>query len=148
HVQGFPHISGGAEGEPQPLKAAFQLDGYASKVGAGIRIGVLDTRLLAHPALAGRYGATAHALLRPASPMDELAGHATFIAGLILKRAPGAWLDVRAILSEDQAWSTSWQVARAMADFAGSGVDVLNVSFGCFTDDNQPPLVLRRAVER
>jgi membrane-anchored mycosin MYCP len=30
--------------------------------------------------------------------------------------------------------------------FIGSGVDILNLSFGCYTDDGEPPLVLARAV--
>ena len=33
-----------------------------------------------------------------------------------------------------------------MAGFIGSGVDILNLSFGCFTDDGEPPLVLARVV--
>jgi membrane-anchored mycosin MYCP len=35
-----------------------------------------------------------------------------------------------------------------MMEFVRAEVDILNLSFGCFTDDRQPPLVLSRAVER
>lgn len=147
-VQGFPHISGGAAGEPRPVEEAFELRGDASRAGEGVRVGILDTRLVAHPALCGRYSFEPGSLLGPDDPTDELSGHATFVAGLILRRAPAAWLDVRHVLTDDRASSTSWQVARKMMEFADSGVHVLNLSFGCFTDDNMPPLVLARAVER
>jgi subtilisin family serine protease len=33
-----------------------------------------------------------------------------------------------------------------MAEFADTSVDILNLSFGCYTDDGQPPLVLAKAV--
>jgi hypothetical protein len=44
------------------------------------------------------------------------------------------------------ALGKTWDVAKIMADFVGTGVDILNLSFGCYTDDGQPPLVLAQAV--
>jgi hypothetical protein len=114
-----------------------------------VRVGVLDTRLYPNEWLAGGYVAAASELLQvPAagsSPLPASAGHATFIAGLILRRAPGAELVIRPALNE-KAVGRAWDVARDMASFIGSGVDVLNLSFGCYTDDGEPPLVLARAV--
>ena len=94
--------------------------------------------------------AAAHDLLQvPAagsSPRPATAGHATFIAGLILRRAPGAELVIRPVLLNEKAFARAWDVAKDMAGFIGSGVDILNLSFGCYTDDGEPPLVLARAV--
>ncbi len=110
---------------------------------------MLDTRLYPNEWLAGGYVAAAHDLLQvPAagsSPRPASAGHATFIAGLILRRAPGAEVVIRPVLNE-QAVGKAWDVAKEMTGFIGSGVDILNLSFGCFTDDGEPPLVLARAV--
>ena len=103
---------------------------------------MLDTRLYPNEWLAGGYVAAAHDLLQVpvagSSPRPASAGHATFIAGLILRSAPGAEVVIRPVLNE-QAVGKAWDVARNMAAFVGSGVDILNLSFGCFTDDGEPP---------
>ena len=67
----------------------------------------------------------------------SLDGHATFVAGLILRQAPGARLVVRPVLGP-RALGKAWGVAKIMADFVGPGVEVLNLSFGCYTDDGLP----------
>jgi membrane-anchored mycosin MYCP len=172
-VRGLPYIGGGGEGNPHfggfgdpgtspgvngetiavtPSPSA-QPPGWpprrAAEPGQGVRVGVLDTRLYPDAWLAGGYVAAAKDMLPvPAagdSPFPASAGHATFIAGLILRRAPGAELVIRPVLNE-KAVGRAWDVAKHMADFIGSGVDILNLSFGCYTDDGEPPLVLERAV--
>jgi subtilisin family serine protease len=72
--------------------------------------------------------------------------HATFIAGVILAEAPNADLIVGHVLNAYNICGSSWDVATRMAEFAGAGVSVLNISFGAATHDDKPPLVLRRAV--
>ena len=120
-----------------------------------VRVGILDTRLFEHSDLTGRYlasfgtlvtGAQAAAAAYTPQVHANLA-HATFIAGVILQRAPDADLDIRRGLDEDAAASNSWDVAVKMAEFADSGLAVLNISFGAITVDDEPPLVLTRAVE-
>jgi len=66
---------------------------------------------------------------------------------VILQRAPNADLDIRHGLDEDAATSSSWEVAVKMAEFADAGLAVLNISFGAITKNDEPPLVLTRAVE-
>lgn len=173
-VRGFPYLGGGGQGDPSfggrgdprsssganggtsagapgPSAAPLRWPRRAARPGQGVRVGVLDTRLYPNGWLAGGYDAAAHDLLQvPAAgsrprPRPASAGHATFVAGLILHRAPGAELVIRRVLNEN-ALGRAWDVAREMADFIGSGVDILNLSFGCFTDDGEPPLVLARAV--
>jgi hypothetical protein len=170
-VRGLPYLGGGGEGNPHfggygdprtgsaanggtsagphPEAAPPDWPQRAADPGRGVRVGVLDTQLYPNEWLAGGYLATAGDLLRvPAAgdpPFPASAGHATFIAGLILRQAPGAELVVRPVLNE-QALGSVWHVAKQMAGFIGSGVDILNLSFGCYTDDGEPPLVLARAV--
>jgi membrane-anchored mycosin MYCP len=114
-----------------------------------VRVGLLDTRLYQNPWLTGGYLAANDDLLEIPGPghlpLWSLAGHATFIAGLILRQAPGAQLIIRPVM-EQRALGRTWGVAKVMAEFVGTGVSILNLSFGCYTDDGQPPLVLAKAV--
>jgi subtilisin family serine protease len=162
-VRGFPIVDGCARDNPRELGIDDPIalpeggeQGWRprpTEPGHGVRVGLLDTRLYPHPWLAGGYLASAADLLElPGSGEGVLSldGHGTFVAGLILSQAPGAELVVRPVLGRDAAGQDAvgktWDVAKGMAQFAGSGVDILNLSFGCYTDDGQPPLVLARAV--
>ena len=113
-----------------------------------VKVGILDTRLFAHPDLAGRYLAD-HDALVPAttSSTPDSEAHATFIAGVIVAEAPNADLIVGHVLNAYNICGSSWDVATRMAAFADAGVSVLNISFGAVTHDDKPPLVLRRAVQ-
>jgi membrane-anchored mycosin MYCP len=169
-VRGLPYIDGGGDGdprfgglsdprvsssanggsspEPPRLNAPREWKPRKAQPGQGVRVGLLDTPLYPNEWLAGGYEAAPADLLQvPAkgSPPPVSAGHATFVAGLILRRAPGAELVVRPALNDD-AVGKAWDVAKDMVSFIGSGVDILNMSFGCYTDDGEPPLVLARAV--
>jgi hypothetical protein len=167
-IHGFPEIVGGDEGNPvpnpeivgggkglpsAPTSRAFQLPPRRRPTGEQVRVGVLDTKLYPLPQLDGRYIAEAGALVPKPSgngraPVWALTlGHATFIAGLILRYAPTAELTVRAVLDDRTATATAWQVAQKLIQFRGSGIDVLNLSFGCRVDDGQGPLLLRRAID-
>jgi membrane-anchored mycosin MYCP len=160
-VRGFPYVGGCTEGDPHELGFAdpqpppdnggerLGWPPRPTEPGQGVRIGLLDTEMYPHPWLDGGYLATPNDLLKVPGPGGDppwaTEGHATFIAGLILHRAPGAGLIVRSVMGPDARGKT-WGVAKAMAQFAGTGVDILNLSFGCYTDDGQPPLVLAKAV--
>jgi membrane-anchored mycosin MYCP len=170
-VRGLPYLGGGGEGDPHlggygdpktrsganggtsieaPLDAPPpEWPPRPARPGQGVQVGVLDTQLYPNKWLAGGYIAAGDHLLRdPAAghpPLLASAGHATFIAGLILHQAPGAELVIRPVLDE-KADGKVWDTAKRMVGFIGSGVDILNLSFGCYTDDGQPPLALARAV--
>ena len=151
-LEGFPHVSGGGQGDPT------QADGSdtpwsprRSEPGTGVQVGLLDTKLWQHPWLAGAYTSAAAALIAPGDDADRkypaTAGHATFVAGRILDRAPGARLEVRPVLNDDSLGDV-WNAAKHIADLAASGTNVLNLSLGCFTSDGNPPLALATAIDR
>src|SRR5579863_2369908 len=168
-VRGLPYIGGGGEGDPYlggngdprtsstsgsgpdavlPMASPPGWPQRANNSGRDIRVGVLDTRLYPNEWLTGGDEAPASALLQmptDGSLLPASAGHATFIAGLILRAAPEAQLVIRPVLDAN-AVGRVWDVAEKMVSFLGSGVNILNLSFGCYTDDGQPPLVLARAV--
>jgi len=119
--------------------------------GDGVAVGVVDTALFAHPDLAGGYrGLSGRDVLPAPEKSDTLpfaAGHATFVTGVILDEAPGATVRVRGVLGTGGD-ATSWDVAKAIVDLGRSGIQILNLSLVCYTDDNKPPLVLSTAIDR
>ncbi len=146
----FPHVggtppAGSAAGDPEPAVGSVTF--ADSGRGSGVRIGLLDTRIYPASPLTGRYFARARDVIDPDD--DRLyagAGHGTFVASSILRQAPAAELDVRSVLG-DNAVGDAWEVAKAMAEMADAGADILNLSFGqCSTDDDRPPLVIETAV--
>jgi subtilisin family serine protease len=114
--------------------------------GRGIRVGVLDTKIDAHPDLIGRFLAEPDDRYQPLpEPVPLRAGHATFVASLITRMAPAVTVDAHAVL-DDNGRATAWDTAVAMLEFADSGIDILNLSLGCRTTDGLAPLLLSRAV--
>jgi hypothetical protein len=148
-VEGAPH-TGGAARIPVVLAAgeSFELQRRVPALAKRIRIGVLDTPIFAHSDLLGRYLADSDAFLSGQAIPYSSAGHATFIAGLIQEQAPNADLVVRQVLDDHAVSVWSWDVATRMVAFLNEDVAILNISFGCATDDNQPPLLLKRVVEK
>jgi membrane-anchored mycosin MYCP len=145
-VTGAHTIEGGGAGSP--TAAALNLAPRTGDPGRGVRVGIADTALYAHPWLSGSYQAAPASVWEDQGAAPEYSvGHAAFVAGLILQRAPGVTLEARRVLGEN-AEADSWDVAKDLVLFARSGLDVLNLSFGCFTEDNRPPLVLSTALDR
>lgn len=147
-IFGWPYIKGGTK----KMTSA----GPVSIPRAGQRpcpkVVVLDTRLYAHPALAGAYHADAYR--EGETPTLSTAGHATFIAGIIMQRAAGGAttvpidLDFRTVLDEDAMNASSWDVAKKIAELQhDEDVAVANLSFGAAASRGAP-LVLQRAIDR
>jgi membrane-anchored mycosin MYCP len=151
-VKGFPHLGGGGVGDPMESGGGqFEASLGVSDTGGGVRVAVLDTAVVSHPELIGHFLAPPGAFFPPGQlpadgPLPSTLGHCTFATGLIVRRAPGAALEVRKVLEADATGDT-WGAAKAMARLAGSGVDIINMSCGLMTDDNREPLLLSRAVE-
>jgi hypothetical protein len=145
-------FGGGSAGRPEPLPGA-RLRPRAGTPGDGIRVGVADTRLHPHPWLAGGYLAAAEDLIDGTAAAGALSGgdwplgHATFVTGLILQYAPGATVSIHPCLS-GAGTADSWSVARTLVDAARDGLDLLNLSLGCYTEDGAPPLVLDAALRQ
>jgi subtilisin family serine protease len=108
---------------------------------------VLDTAIAEHPWLAGGWVAAAGDVLSAGATRRAVAGHATFIAGLVLREAPACVVVARQVLSDDGS-ADSWSVAREIVEHGEEGLDVLNLSLFCHTEDGEAPLVLARAIER
>jgi membrane-anchored mycosin MYCP len=160
-----PFTGAGALGADNPLlnlEVAFGVDkappalgevprrvATSADAGRNVRVGILDTGLYPHDELAGRYIAGPDTLFAPtvSGVVAPVAGHATLIADLIRRQAPAVQLVAEKVLDNEFGNATLWETATAMMRFAGSGIDVLNLSLGCYTVDGEAPFVLRRAIE-
>lgn len=155
-VHGTPYVStGGASRYPQLADPAAvtisePLIGRVFDEPNWVNVGVLDTALAVRREFHGRWLRTGPDPLLPRDPSQprlHLSGHATFIAGMILQMAPNALLHVAEVLDPEDASASVWDVAKAMMRLDKS-VQVLNLSFSCYTEDGEVPLALRRAIER
>ncbi|GAA4753254.1 hypothetical protein GCM10023328_40640 [Modestobacter marinus] len=146
-VGGNHTIGVGDEGPPTAVTDR-QLAPREGDPGTEVRVAVGDTRLHPHLWLEGSYHAPPAALWTGGSAaVPYQTGHAGFVVGTILQAAPGAHVEVRRLLDDD-GLADSWDVAKALVRFERLGVHVLNLSLGCFTGDDKPPLVLQAALER
>ncbi|HZB50734.1 MAG TPA: S8/S53 family peptidase [Mycobacteriales bacterium] len=140
------NITGGGEGAPR--RGGGRLHPRESEPGSRVRVGVTDTGLYHHAWYAGAsHCPPASRLPTDVVPARYETGHATFVTGLILQEAPGATVEMRRVLDDDGR-ADSWSVASKLVLLARAELDVLNLSLGCFTDDNSPPLVLSTALDR
>ncbi|MGH3342614.1 MAG: S8 family peptidase [Carbonactinosporaceae bacterium] len=85
--------------------------------------------------------------------LDSQAGHGTFVAGLVLRTAPGAWLHVERVLGSDGicdelALVHGLSQLRRRLRHRDVTLDVLNLSLGGYTYDDRPSPVLRTALAR
>jgi Subtilase family len=160
-VYGKPEVQHHSDGWPDPFtpENGTLWRKRQAEPGLGVRVGVLDTVLFPHAYLEGAYVQTPAAILdplkeppfwrfwdRPTQRWER--GHATFVAGLILSKAPGATLDVRPVLVGDDPSATTWDFAVELAKMVRSGAHILNLSVGCYTLDQEPPLVMVKALEQ
>jgi subtilisin family serine protease len=78
--------------------------------------------------------------------LDLAAGHGTFVTGVVEQVAPAATIRVyRAV--DTQGMGTAYDVANAMVQAARDGADILHMSLGLMTIDDQPPVALTAAVD-
>jgi hypothetical protein len=142
---GGGYLGGGNGTSPSVPEAAPEPPrGHA---GNGQTVAVLDTPLYVGMNFGDQVRYEGERLAAEAE-MPAASGHAAFVVGLIRRAAPGATIEVRPML-DAHARADAWSVATKMVDFARDNtVSILNLSLGCYTLDNEPPLLLQRAVDR
>lgn len=150
---GFGNIMGNPGSPPEPAAALPPPDPGRLGEGAGVTVGVCDTGIWRdagafHPAwLGGRYVPE----LDDVDPLylygDVLAlqgGHGTFVAGVVRQAAPGVSFDPEQAITSTGVGDEASLVA-ALGRL-GSNVSIINLSLGCFTEDDVPPLPLVNAL--
>jgi hypothetical protein len=144
-VTGVGEISHGGGGDPRPDRRQRPAARQAGP-GAGVRVGVLDAALSPVPWLTDGWEATWPNRILPGTVPGYADAHATFVTGLVLSQAPSAKVEVSRVLRDGAG--DSWTLAREIVRMGNSGVDVLNLSLVCYTDDGEPPMALAAAVDR
>ena len=149
-VGGVGKISHGGDDEPTPTDQRFPERSARDEadLGMGVRVGLLDTSISSHQWLAGGWVSPPGGVLAERKVQPTPAGHATFVAGLVLSQAPACVIEARSLLSDDFGQATSWDTAKAIARIGKTRPDVLNLSFTCYTEDGQAPLTLATAIDR
>jgi thermitase len=78
--------------------------------------------------------------------LDYQAGHGTFVAGVIQRVAPTA--DIRMYRAADSdGFATDDDIAAMILQAHRDGAEVINLSLGVRTVDDQPPVLMREAIE-
>ena len=129
-IVGCPRLMGGrAPDPPDPLNPPDWLP-LGTGAGLGARVAVLDTPPLYHPQLAGHIAG-----LPEGAEVDGTAagggvarGHCLLVAGLVLRYAPGAAVEMIEVLGHDGIGNDA-RLAQALADL-DPGVQLVNLSLG------------------
>jgi thermitase len=78
--------------------------------------------------------------------LDDSAGHGTFVSGVIQQVAPQATVTVyRAV--DSQGMGQSDDIGTAIVKAAADGANIINLSLGTSTVDDQPPLAFTTALQ-
>jgi subtilase family protein len=151
NFMGEPRIQGGPGSSVRLATPPRGLPLRTERVddGAGVRIAVLDTGLFAHPWLSGVAQAPDSADVWDVNGdgyADAESGHGTFIAGLIREVAPAASVYVAKVLNSHGV-GDDFTVAQAI-EALPNDVDIINLSLGGYTDHDEPPMAIEKAVSQ
>ncbi len=124
-----------------------------------VTVAVLDTGLDPHPWFAGRtwlsdWGLQPEILDADGdSRRDQLAGHGTFVAGVLLQHAPGVTIRHRRVLTsqgiaDDRTVAAALRAIRRRAAAAGEHIDIVLLTAGCHAADDRCPPLLAREISR
>ncbi|HEX4720889.1 MAG TPA: S8/S53 family peptidase [Pseudonocardiaceae bacterium] len=124
-----------------------------------VTVALLDTGLDPHPWFAGRPWLSEWGLspevLDPecVRDRDRQAGHGTFVAGVLLRHAPGVTVRHHRSLSslgltDDLTVAAALRQVQRQAAAHGSEIDVAVLTAGCHTADDRCPPVLRQEIGR
>ncbi|HEU5109947.1 MAG TPA: S8/S53 family peptidase [Micromonosporaceae bacterium] len=151
-VLGFGNIMGSPGAPPKPESVLAPPDKTRLGEGAGVVVGVCDTGIWAdaanhHPDwLGGCYlpePDDEDAVYAYADVLALQGGHGTFAAGVVRQAAPGVSLDPEQALGPNGIGDEE-----SVVDAIGRLVDpsVVNLSLGCFTQDDLPPMPVAGAI--
>jgi hypothetical protein len=137
-----PYEMGGPFGPPVPDVDAWSLPAGPSP-SASVRVAVVDTGIwLDSPLPTGWYDATSDDYDDTVDP-DADVGHANFITGVIMSSTSNARVRIVKVL-DASGMCTESQLVTALLNLPPA--DVINLSLGGFSADDQPPAILSYAL--
>jgi subtilisin family serine protease len=141
-LAGQPLFWGGPASRPFPAQPVPYKRG---RERSPVTVGLLDTGIARHPWWSGASWYDEQSRDDDDAPDGERAGHGTFLAGLLVRRAPGVGLRSRRVL-DARGTGDEAAVVRALNRLRERPPHVLNLSFGCHTFDGRPPPMLSDAL--
>jgi subtilisin family serine protease len=154
-VHGQPMWWSGPADLPRPVAPMPSPRTSSPPAGTGrpVTVAVLDTGLSPHPwyETAAWYAEQRDEVAEAVDAdgdyeLDAQAGHGTFVAGVILQRAPAARIRAHRVIGGDGV-GDELDVIRALARLAATGdADLVNLSVGCHTYDDRPSPVVAQAI--
>lgn len=156
-LQTAPNYGGGPFNLPEPAAPAPKP--VPGKTGRAI-VGILDTGIIKHPWFADTdwFAQVAPDQLDPIPSgshyePDAQTGHGTFVAGVLLRQAPSAFLMIERVLDDDGVCDELQLLGRLASlhrriTESGETLNVLNLSLGGYTFDNEPSPLVAKALDR
>jgi subtilisin family serine protease len=156
-LTGTGNVMGNAGGPAAFAEPAEPPDATPGEPGR-ITVGILDTGIALagtrpeHPFLANcavedpSHDNDTPDAIPPDGHLDDEAGHGTFCAGVVLQTAPNARVAIHHVL-DSEGFATEIAVRDALLELVEKEhPDILNLSFGAFTDNDAPLLALGAAI--
>ena len=83
--------------------------------------------------------------------LDSVAGHGTFIAGVVMRQAPDAHLVIEKLITGDGVIDElglfrGLAALRSRANKSEKTIHVVSLSLGCYTHDDKPSPMLEHAI--
>ncbi len=155
-----PAWAGGPFNEPAPTDAVPTAPSADRTLATEreVVVAILDTGISEHPWFAGRkWFADCDATVFEVPDanldyvLDSIAGHGTFIAGVVLKQASEAVLRPERVIAGDGMTDElhflhGLAALQSKAAASGIAIDVINLSLGCYTHDDKPSPVVEQAL--
>lgn len=155
-VVGYGNVMGHPDEPPVPAGEQRGPDPRRADAGRGVTVGICDTGIwkdapAVHPGwLGGQFEPQVDdvdGLVQAGTPLLDLqAGHGTFVAGVLRVTAPGVRFDPEVAL-QPNGLGDELGVLQALSALE-PGVEIVNLSLGCVTQDNAPSLPLARGLEQ
>jgi subtilisin family serine protease len=149
-----PHWKPGPADDPVPAGAVPAPHAVSAVPAREVTVAILDTGISPHAWFTGQswYSACGPEVQEVPDAnhdnrLDSVAGHGTFIAGVVAQHAPAARLTIGKIIAGDGV-TDELRLLRGLARLRAqthqhrAPVDVISLSLGCYTHDDKPsPMV-------
>jgi len=158
-LRGEPDYPGGPWNTPVPC-ASLPKPSANGATGRRVMAAVVDTGIVAHPWFEGTdwFAQVTPDQIDPVPAGADYAletetGHGTFVAGVLMEKAPSTFIMVERVLDDDGTCD-ELQLLRGLArlkarvNATGEPLDVINMSLGGYTFDDEPSPLIADALAR
>jgi subtilisin family serine protease len=158
-MRGEPDYPGGPWNVPVPC-ASLPKPSTSGTVGRRVVAAVLDTGVVAHPWFEGTdwFAQVTPEQIDPIPvgadyALETETGHGTFVTGVLMEKAPSTFIMVERVLDDDGTCDELQLLhglarLRSRVNATGECLDVINMSLGGYTFDDEPSPLISDALAR